>query len=59
VKGADFDTDAKKFALSLRTTLWSKGFRVKINVREDEVFASVVGERPKDDKKKKAAPEKE
>ena len=45
VKGEDFDTEPKKFSLSLRTTLWSKGLRVKINVRGDDVFAAVAGPR--------------
>ena len=51
-KDVDFDTDAKKFSLSLRTTLWGKGKRAKINVDGDDVYAAVVGTRePKQDQK--------
>jgi hypothetical protein len=44
----DFEVEPAKFAVSLRTGLWNKGFRSRVVVREDGVYAQVVG--PKADK---------
>jgi len=47
-RGEDFDVEAAKFAVSLRTGLWNKGLRSRVVVRGDDVYAQVVG--PKVDK---------
>jgi len=44
-KGEDFDVEPAKFAISLRAGLWNKGYRVKVAVRGDDVYALVVGPR--------------
>jgi len=44
-KGTDFLVEPGKFAISLRTGLWNKGFKAKVAVRGDDVYAQVSGPR--------------
>lgn len=41
----DFDAEPERFATSFRTGLWTKGYRVRVTVRGDDVYVLVVGER--------------
>ena len=43
--GEDFDVEPDVFRTSLRAGLWNKGYKTKITVREDGVYAMVVGPR--------------
>ena len=42
-KGDDFEAEAAAFAISLRTSLYNRGYRTKIKVDGDSVYAKVVG----------------
>lgn len=43
VKGADFDGEPERFSVTLRQSMYGNGLRVKIAVREDAVYAVIVG----------------
>lgn len=47
-KGQDFESESAKFAVSLRTGLWNKGFKARVAVRGDDVYAQIVGKRDVD-----------
>lgn len=45
-QGDDFDVEPAKFAITLRTGLWNKGYKAKVSVNGNDVYAIIVGLRP-------------